>query len=194
MSDSICPCLVRKRTTRKVHVDDGKVYRLNLSYGFGKADVDLSGTSVQNFKVKSGGADILVDYANGEPNKIEMDTFWVKSDMGSIVAKNMELARAKYVVANIGFGRAYLDFSEAEQQKCTVNASVGAGNLDIFLPSQDVPMIIYMKESPLCGLRMSDDFEEVERNVYVNMEYDAEAENLLIFNVDVALGNVTFIL
>ncbi len=196
LSDGILLAMIRDKSEQnnywKIIFDREKKYRLNLSYGFGNADVDLSGTSVQNFKVRSGSADILVDYSDGEPNKIEMDTFWVKADMGSIVARHLELARAKYVMANIGFGRALLDFSDASDTRCTVDASVGAGNLDVFLPGRDVPMIIYMKDSPLCGMRLAEGFEEVERNVFVNMNYRADAKNLLTFKVDVALGNVAF--
>lgn len=177
----------------KILCDEDKIYRLNLSYGFGHADVDLSGTSVQYFKVKTGSADILVDYNNGQPNKIEMDTFYVKADMGSIIAKHLDLSRAKYIKANIGFGRALLDFSDANNNKCAIDASVGAGNLDVFLPDTSTPMIIYLKDSPFCGVRIADGFEEVENNVFVNMSYRADAPNLLTFNVDVALGNVAFI-
>lgn len=176
----------------KILFDQEKVYRLDLTYGFGNADVDLSGTSVQNFKVRSGSADIMVDYNDREPNKIPMDTFWVKADMGSIIARHLELSRAKYVMANIGFGRALLDFSKSTGERCTVEASVGAGNLDIYLPNRDVPMIIYLKDSPLCGMRLVEGFEEVERNVYVNMNYKADAQDLMIFRIDVALGNVSF--
>lgn len=176
----------------KVIFDREKVYKMNLSYGFGNADVDLSGTSVSNFKVRSGSADILVDYDNGMPNQIEMDTFWIKADMGSIVAKHLELTRARYIMANIGFGRALLDFSNAMSSPCTVDASVGAGSLDIFLPASDTPMIIYLKDSPLCGTQMPHGFEQVESNVFVNMNYSSEAKNLLTFRVDVALGNVAF--
>lgn len=176
----------------KVLFDDSKIYRLNLSYGFGNADVDLSGTSVQNFKIKSGSADVVVDYNNGKPNPIRMDTFSVKVDMGSIIARHLELARASYINANIGFGRALLDFSQPTAERCTINASVGAGNLDVFIPSRNIPMIIRMKESPLCGVRLLDGFEEVEKNIYVNMSYSADAETLMTFNIDVALGNVSF--
>lgn len=196
VSDGILVAMFREHAEKnnfwKILIDQEKVYKLNLNYGFGHADVDLSGISVKNFKVKSGSADILVDYNNGQPNKIEMDTFWVKADMGSIIAKHLELARVKYVMAKIGFGRALLDFSDASDQKCLVDASVGAGNLDIFLPNREVPMIIYLKDSPLCGMRLPDGFEEVERNVFVNMNYRANAENLLTFKVDLALGNVAF--
>lgn len=194
--DGLLMAMVREKTEEnnywKILFDQQKVYRLNLSYGFGNADVDLSGTSVQNFKVRSGSADIIVDYNDRKPNKIVMDTFWVKADMGSVVARHLELAKAKYVMANVGFGKALLDFSESTGEKCLVEASVGAGNLDIYLPSEDVPMIIYLSDSPLCGRRMVDGFEEVERNVFVNMNYDADAQDLITFRIDVSLGNVAF--
>ena len=195
-ADGLLMAMVREKTEEnnywKILFDQQKVYRLNLSYGFGNADVDLSGTSIQNFKVRSGSADIIVDYNDRKPNKIAMDTFWVKADMGSVVARHLELARAKYVMANIGFGKALLDFSESTGDKCLVEASVGAGNLDVYLPNEDVPMIIYLSDSPLCGRRMVDGFEEVERNVFVNMNYSADAENLMTFRIDVSLGNVAF--
>ncbi|WP_421873112.1 hypothetical protein [Marinoscillum sp.] len=194
--DGLLMAMVREKTEEnnywKILFDQQKIYRLNLSYGFGNADVDLSGTSVQNFKVRSGSADIIVDYNDRKPNKIVMDTFWVKADMGSVVARHLELAKAKYVMANVGFGKALLDFSESTGEKCLVEASVGAGNLDIYLPSEDVPMIIYLSDSPLCGRRMVDGFEEVERNVFVNMNYDADAQDLITFRIDVSLGNVAF--
>jgi len=196
LSDGILLAMLREHPEEnnywKILFDQEKIYRLNLSFGFGNADVDLSGTSVKNFKVKSGSADIMVDYNDGLPNKVEMDTFWVKADMGSIIARDLELTRARYVMANIGFGWALLDFSAAIDHKCMVDASVGAGNLDIFLPPSDVPMIIYLKDSPLCGIRLAKGFEEVEKNVYINMNYRADAENLMTFKVDVALGNVSF--
>lgn len=176
----------------KVLFDRTKIYRLNLSYGFGDADIDLSGTAVRNLRVKSGSADILVDYEENRPNKVRMDTFWIKSDMGSIITRNLELARAQYIMAHIGFGRALLDFSDTAGEPCTVDASVGAGNLDIYLPNKKVPVIIHVKDSPLCGMHLVDGFEEVEHNVFVNMTYQANAENLMTFNIDVAMGSVEF--
>lgn len=194
--DGLFMAMVREKTEEnnywKVLLDETKIYQLNLSYGFGNADVDLSGTAVQNFKVRSGSADIIVDYNDRKPNKIAMDTFWVKADMGSVVARHLELARAKYIMANIGFGRALLDFSQSTGDRCLVEASVGAGNLDIYLPADKVPMIIYLNESPLCGMRMVDGFEEVEQNVFVNMNYTADASDLITFRIDVSLGNVAF--
>ena len=176
----------------KIQFNKEKTYKLNLNYGFGNADIDLSGVAVKKLRIKSGSADVVIDYQSGEANPIVMDTFLVKVDMGTLVAKRLDKAKADYVIANVGFGKALLDLSDAGSRKCTVNATVGAGNLEIFIPERKVPMIIYLKDSPLCGFKTVPGFEEVERGVYVNMGYSAKAENLLIFNIDVALGSVTF--
>ncbi len=176
----------------KVNLGPKKTYRLNLIYGFGNADVNLTGSSVQRLKIKSGSADIVVGYDDGNMNPIQMDTFFVKADFGSIVAKRMELTRAKKVITKIGFGNVLLDFDQQMNEKCSVDASVGAGNLEIILPKEGTPVIIYLKDSPLCAVKIAKGFEEVEKNVFVNMSYSADAENLLSFDVDVALGMVRF--
>ena len=176
----------------KINFNEDKVYKLNLIYGFGNADVNLNGSSVQRLKIKSGSADIVVGYDDDYFNPIKMDTFFVKADFGSIVAKRMELARAQNVITKIGFGNVLLDFDRELAEKCVVNASVGAGNLEILLPRKGTPVIIRIKDSPLCAVKIAKDFEEVEKNVFVNMDYSADAENLLTFDVDVALGMVRF--
>ncbi|WP_258102509.1 hypothetical protein [Marinoscillum sp. MHG1-6] len=176
----------------KILFDTEKVYKLDLDYGFGMADVNLDGTLVKGMKIRSGSADVLVDYEQREPNPIAMDTFLVKVDMGSLVAKNVDCANAEHVIADIGFGRALLDLGQARNRKCMVQATVGAGNLDIFLPAKDVPIIIHIKDSPFCGVQILEGFEQVEKNVFVNMDYSATAPNLLTFDLDVALGKVVF--
>ena len=176
----------------KVSFSDNKIYRLNLNYGFGNADVNLTGSPIQKFKLRSGSADILVGYDEGNMNPIKMDTFFVKADFGSIVAKHMDLARAKNVITKIGFGNVVLDFEKGIVEPCRVDASVGAGNLEVILPYEETPIIIYVKDSPLCSIRLTRDFEEVEKNVFVNRSYTVDSENLLTFNVDVALGQVHF--
>ena len=69
---------------------------------------------------------------------------------------------------------------------------MGAGNLEVLLPRKGAPVIIYINNSPLCSVKLAKGFEEVDDNTYVNMDYTSSAENLLTFNVDVALGNVSF--
>ena len=176
----------------KIYLSNQKEYSLNLNYGIGMADVDLAGVAVKNLNIKTGSADVSVDYSQDLVNLAEMDTFYVRVDLGSLEARNMHLYKARTIITDIGFGSAILDFSDVPQTKSNIEAMVGAGNLEVLLPRENAPVIIYISNSPLCSVRLARGFEEVEENVYVNMDYSSSAENLLTFNVDVALGNVTF--
>ncbi|MDH5609665.1 MAG: hypothetical protein OEY56_09295 [Cyclobacteriaceae bacterium] len=175
----------------KFLLNDNKVYNLNLNYGIGSSDVDLSGTSIHSLKIHSGSADVVVNYDKEGPNRIVMDTFLIKVDLGTLIAKDLDHARPKNVLAEIGFGQALLDFSHPLDAPCQVNASVGAGKLMVILP-QDMPVIIYIKDSPLCSINMASGYKKVSNSVYTNMDYEPNAPNLLTFFVDVALGTVNF--
>jgi hypothetical protein len=175
----------------KFLINDKKIYNLSLNYGIGSSDINLSNTNVHRLKIYTGSADVMIKYDENAPNQVEMDTFLVKVDLGSLEARDLEMARARNVIAEIGFGQALLDFSKPIEQTCDVKASVGAGKLQIILP-ESAPVIVHVKESPLCGVSMAKGYEEVENNVYVNMAYDTRAENLLTVKVDVAMGSVSF--
>lgn len=176
----------------KLYFNDQKVYNLNLNYGVGNANVNLSGLAVSKLKIETGSANVNVQYDHLKPNNCPMDTFLVKVDLGSIRAENVNLSKAKCIIADVGFGNAVLDFNENTTEKCSINASVGAGNLKVILPNRNTPAIIYFKKSPLCNISVKKGFEEVDKNVYVNPNYKADAENLMTFTLDVALGNITF--
>ena len=175
----------------KVLLSDEKVYNLNMHYGIGTSDINLSGAKVKKLEIRTGSAEVSVSYSADKPNLCEMDTFMVKVDMGSFTANDLDHARAKFVSAEIGFGKAILDFSHPVTNSCEVQCNVGLGKLRVLLP-KEAPVIIYLKDSPFRALRMMKDFEEVEKNVFINRTYDAEADNLLTFKVDVSLGNVDF--
>lgn len=184
----------------KILVGDSKIYRFYMKYGVGSTEVDLSNVKTNKLWLSSGSANVKVGYDEGERNLIPMDTFFVKVDMGTLETYHLGNARAANFIADIGFGTATLDFRGKESQKVRCDAKVGAGSLDVVIPSKDTPVIIYLKDSPFCGIRMEDDFEEVEDNVssgsdsysvYVNHSYSAQASDLITLDVDVALGTLS---
>src|SRR5688572_13603162 len=126
----------------KMYLTDEKPYILDLNYGIGNANIDLSGLAVQNLKINTGSADVNIGYHSGLENLVEMDTFFVRVDMGSVSAKNLSLARTKYVMANVGFGNLMLDLSTTPVVSNHIVGSVGAGNLIILLPSDDTPVFV----------------------------------------------------
>lgn len=177
----------------KILANDQKVYRFYMKYGVGNTEVDLSNIKMHKLWLSSGSANVKIGYGSDHLNLIQMDTFYVKVDMGSLDTYNLGNSRAANFVADIGFGTAVLDFSGKESNKVRCDAKIGAGSLDVLIPNRDIPVIIYLKDSPFCGIKMEDDFEEVEENIYVNHSYSAEAKNLMVLDVDVALGTFSVI-
>ena len=177
----------------KMYLTDAKPYALELNYGVGNANVDLSGLAIKTLKINTGSADVNIGYHSGLENLVEMDTFFVKVDMGSVNAKNLSLARPKYVVANVGFGNVMLDLSTAPEVANHIKGSVGAGNLVILLPSDDsVPVMVKIKDSWLCSILLTDDLKETSANTYANAAYAKNPKNALTFDLDVSLGNIVF--
>lgn len=175
----------------KILVSEDKVYRFYMKYGVGNTEVDLSNIKMNKMWLSSGSANVKIGYGEDQLNLIEMDTFFVKVDLGSLETMNLANARASNFVADIGFGTATLDFRGKESNKVRCDAKIGAGSLDVLIPTKGTPVIIYLKDSPFCGIRMADDFEEVEDNVFVNHSYTPEAKNLMTLDVDVALGTLS---
>lgn len=176
----------------KVYLSQSTPYRLDFNYGIGDAYIDLSGLSIENLKVNSGNADVNIDYISTLGNQVEMDTFFVKVDLGSVDIRKMNLSNAKMVLADVGFGNLSLNYSDIPKFSSNISASVGAGNLIINIPSSNVPVKVKIHDSVLCRVQLSKNFKEIASNTYVNAAYSDDAKNLLSFNVDVAMGSIVF--
>ena len=176
----------------KVYLTEEKVYNLNLSYGVGDAHINLSDVPVSKFILESGSANVHISYDEGKWNKCKMDTFAVNVDMGTLIVERMHRSNVGYVMAEVGFGNVVLDFSEGVDYKCKIKASIGAGQLKILVPEKAFPSIVNYKNSPLCKISLDEKFEKVDEGLYINESFDPAAENLMEFDLDVALGNIVF--
>jgi hypothetical protein len=175
----------------KMYLTDSKPYQLELNYGVGNANVDLSGLAISKLKITTGSADVNVGYTSME-NQIDMDTFAVKVDLGSLNVKNLNLSRTKYMVADVGFGNMTLDFSERPLVSNRIKGSVGAGNLIIVMPSEETPVLIRIHESWLCSVKLPPDIKKLKENTFVNNAYKKDAKNSLTFDLDVSMGSIVF--
>src|SRR6267154_4252546 len=145
----------------KVYLTETLPYSLDLDYGLGNANVDLAGLSVSKLKINTGSADVNVSYSTGEQNKVDMDTFFIKVDMGSLTARQLNLTRSKYVMADVGFGNMLLDFSDKPSMGHKIKGSVGAGNLVIYLPINEVPVIVRISDSWLCSVHLTHNLKKI---------------------------------
>ncbi len=177
----------------KMYLTDEKPYALELSYGLGSANVDLSGLAIKNLKIHTASADVVVGYQNGSENLIEMDTLTVKVDLGSLQAKNISLGKTRYILADVGLGNVMLDFSTHSTLGNTVKSSVGAGNLIILLPKDSsVPVSVKIRDSWLCSTKIPSSLKKTGSNTYTNAAYQKNSANALNFDLDVSMGNIIF--
>lgn len=174
----------------KMYLNEDKPYELNLNYGIGEAFVDLSGLSVEKLNIKTGSANVNVGYLSEIENQVEMDSFNVKVDLGSLNMRKTNLANAKVIIADVGFGNVVMDMSDPPSTSSYIEASVGAGNLQVFIPKSNTGIKVKIHDSMLCQTRLSKSFMEIEPDVYVNEAYEEGGSRQLVFDIDVSLGNV----
>jgi len=176
----------------KMYLTEAKPYYLELDYGIGNANVDLSGLSIKKLKINTASADVVVGYFSALENQMEMDTFSVKVDVGSVNVKNLSLAKTRNLLADVGFGTMILDFTNKPLVGTRVKGSVGAGNLVIVLPAKDIPVLVKIKDSWLCSVQMPTYLKKVSANTFANAAYSQDSQNPLVFDLDVSLGNIIF--
>jgi hypothetical protein len=176
----------------KVYLTDSKLYSLDLDYGLGNANVDLSGLSITKFKINTGSADVNIAYSSGMENKVDMDTFMVKVDVGSVNVKQADLTRAKIVLADVGFGNLSLDYGNTPTHGTKVKGSVGAGNLIITLPDQNTAVLVKITDSWLCSVHLSKNLKKISENTFANAAYTQNPKNALVFDLDVSMGKILF--
>ena len=179
-------------TVWKMYLSDTKPYDLKLQYGVGNAHADLSGLAIRKLKINTGSADVNIGYSSLE-NKVDMDTLSVKVDLGSLVVQNVNLARARFTSADVGFGNMTLDFSaNAPLVGNRIVGSVGAGNLTIILPSDQTPVLVTINDSWLCSVKIPESLKKIRNNTFANAAYSENVPNALVFNLDVSMGNIIF--
>lgn len=176
----------------KIYLSQQKPYRLSLNYALGEASIDLSGLAVENFRLLSGSSNVRVGYPTGMENKIPMDTFYVKVELGNVTVNNLSLSRASHVIADVGFGNLTLDLSSKPHNSQLVRGSVGAGNLTIILPDETTPVLVKIKDSWLCSVKPARNLKKTAEGTFATPAYSPEAPNALIFDLDVAMGNIIF--
>jgi len=176
----------------QVNLSEHIAFNLNLNYLMGEANVDLSRLAVERLKIKSGSADVKLRYSDQQMNNVAMDTFFVKVNFGNIEVQDLNYAMAKEIIAEVGFGSLFIDCGSDWKLKSRVNASVGAGNLTITLPPNAIPVIIRIQNSPLCNIKMANNFKKIGHNTYGNEAYANNPDESMEFILDVGMGSIAF--
>src|SRR5690606_34316431 len=163
------------------------LYDLNLDLGIGKATLDLSNLPISNCKIKTVSADVSMDYSSTTLNTVSMDTMMIVINMGTIDANRVNFSNAKNMFFDVSYGTVNLSFAEAIPGGSTVSTMVGAGSVNIDLPSGKSPYIIKVKSTAMCRTSIPKSLKEIGNKIYVSKGYDKDAEDLMTFLIDISV-------
>jgi hypothetical protein len=175
----------------QVNLNSHFLYNLNFYFGIGAASLDLSHLPVSNCIIKSTSADIKLDYLKNFPNSVRMDTMRVTVNMGNVNASKLNLTNAKEMIFESNYGTINLSFSGNMTESCNVQATVGAGKVELLLPDESQPYIVKIKSTAMCRTYVPKNLREIGEKTYVSRSYHQNSKNLVTFTIDVSVGSVT---
>jgi len=174
-----------------IDLDSSFLYDLNFNLGLGKAILDLSHLNVSKCKIKTASADVALNYSSNTLNPTSMDTMMVAIKMGTIDAQRINYSNAKKMIFDVNYGTVNLSFAEEIPGGSTISTMVGAGTVNIDLPSANLPYIIKLKSTAMCRTSIPKYLKEIENKVYVSKGYEKNAEDLMTFLIDISVGSVS---
>jgi hypothetical protein len=115
----------------------------------------------------------------------------VTINMGSLYADDLHFSNARNLVFDVNYGSVNLSFSDMMAEASQISTMVGAGSVNIKLPSQDHPYLVKIKSTAMCRTKVPKYLKEVGHKTYVSRGYDEQAKNLMTFLIDVSVGSVS---
>ncbi|TXD75682.1 hypothetical protein ESW18_19675 [Algoriphagus ratkowskyi] len=167
------------------------LYHLDFNLGMGKSDFDLANLTINQLKVKSASADVLIHYGDNSPNQVQMDTLLVTLNMGTVVINDANYTNAKRMILEVNYGKIDLNFSNGMHSASHVIAAVGAGSIYLRLPSDSFPIKIKVRTTAMCKTSLPKYLKTLEKGVYITKGYDAADPRLMELILDVGVGSLT---
>ncbi len=167
------------------------LYHLDFSLGMGIANFDLALLPISQLKVKSASSDVYIHYSSEDPNQVLMDTLLVTLNMGTVDVSSANFTNAKKMIFEVNYGTLNLSFSNVMSTSSQVIAAVGAGKLNLHLPSDSYPIKLKMKTTPMCRTTVPKYLKMIDKETYVTKGYKENDPKLLELIIDVGVGSLT---
>lgn len=105
---------------------------LDMNFGLGKAEIDLSGIPISRMNLDCGLSDVgLVSFL---PNPLECEMLHIATGLGDLTLQNLGNLQAKNIDLAVNLGSANVDFRGDRIIDTYLNVQVGLGALDMILP------------------------------------------------------------
>ena len=169
--------------TNKIPID------IDLELGMGEGDIDLTNLLISGMNVDAGLSELSISF--DEPNKEIIERFSIDSGLGGFEARGLLNANIDKFKFSGGLGSSELYFTGKSQRPIEAKVEVGLGSLEIIL-EEGLPVKIYYEKSFLSSIDL-DHFRRIDDDVYVSKNWDENAPDRLIIDVEIGLGSVSVI-
>lgn len=143
----------------------------------GTVDMDLPGLKLRDFALKTWAGEVTVDFS--QPNKIEMDRFYVNAKIGDVTLYRLGNANFKDAEINGGIGELSIDFTGLDLKNKRARIDLDIGSTEITFPRQaNLRMSIY-KLLFLSVLDLPAELRKVGRYYYLGEPKQASGEFFL---------------
>lgn len=105
---------------------------MNLDFGLGEANIDLSGLSISEFRLDCGLSDVRVQVAEGNTGTCRKVS--IQSGLGDFDGRQLGNLKAREFHMEVGLGSADVDLTGDITDDLEGDMEVGLGSLDLLLP------------------------------------------------------------
>lgn len=158
---------------------------LDLEFGLGEADIDLTHISISDFNLECGLSDVNVIIQ--KPNPIFCDEISIEIGMADFNGRGLGNLNGKDYRVDIGLGDADVDLSGSFSQDATLEVNVGLGSINLVLP-KNVNITLVAEHSFLASIDI-DDLEKLDENEYQSLDWEKGLPTLEV-EISVGLGDV----
>jgi hypothetical protein len=160
---------------------------LDLDLGAAEGRVDLGGLRLTDVHLRTGAADVEVDWS--EPNPESLEVLDVEAGAASLRMRRLGNAQFEWMRFTGGAGNFDLDFSGDWQEPAEIDIDASLSNLTLTVP-EEVGVQIDAGDRPLTNVDTRG-FRR-EGDTWVNDAWGT-SEVKLVFSVNIGLGNLTLV-
>lgn len=171
-------------------VSDKYEQKMEFHLGNGSLDMNLSNIPTRTIKINSIKASNNLYYQLGQPNKLVLDTLYIKNELGNVNVKNFSLANCSYLISELGFGKMTFHLGGISKVPAKYKFKIGTGELVFKVPYKEMPVKLIVNGSSLAKVEIPKDFVKIDKKTYLSPSYTDNSLNKLIVEFDVSLGKV----
>ena len=160
---------------------------LNLDLGLGECTMDLTEIQLYGIDFDIGLSELYLEF--NKPNKETIKRMRIESGLGELTIVGLLNANFREFDFSGGLGSSELHFTGKNNQPCEASVEVGLGSVEIFL-ERGLPVKIYSESSFLSSVDI-EGMKKIRKGVHVSRDWDEDAPDRLILNLEVGLGSIT---